>query len=109
MSIASEINRLINAKDAIRSAIQDKGVTVPSTAKLDQFAIYISAIEGSGGEVISVSSPVFSFSNNTITITCSTDGSTIYYKESNDADYSVYSSAISISQSGTYYAYAMKD
>ena len=109
MSIASEINRLINAKDAIRSAIQAKGVTVPSTAKLDQFAIYISAIEGSGGEVISVSSPVFSFSNNTITITCSTDGSTIYYKESNDADYSVYSSAISISQSGTYYAYAMKD
>jgi len=111
MSIASEITRLINAKAAIRSAIQAKGVTVPSTVKLDQFALYIAAIETSGGSepIITVSEPVFSFSNNTITITCSTDGSTIYYKESNDADYSVYSSPISISQSGTYYAYATKD
>ena len=109
MSIASEITRLINAKAAIRSAIQAKGVNVPSTAKLDQFYLYIAAIEGSGGEVISVSSPVFSISNNTITITCDTTGATIYYKESSEVNYSVYSSGITISQDGTYYAYAEKD
>lgn len=44
MSIASEITRLQNAKDDLRTAIQAKGVTVPSTAKLDDYDTYVQSI-----------------------------------------------------------------
>lgn len=44
MSVASEITRLQNAKTSIRNAITAKGVTVPSTAKLDTYASYIGNI-----------------------------------------------------------------
>lgn len=44
MSIASEIQRLQNAKSAIKSAIEGKGVTVPTATKLDGYAPLISAI-----------------------------------------------------------------
>lgn len=53
MSIASEISRLQSAKAAIRSAIDDKGVTVPSFYTLDQYADLIEAIPtGSGGTTL---------------------------------------------------------
>ena len=44
MSIASEITRLQNAKDDLRTAIQGKGVTVPVTAKLDDYDTYVASI-----------------------------------------------------------------
>lgn len=44
MSIASEISRLQGAKADIKTAIQGKGVTVPSAAKLDDYADYIDDI-----------------------------------------------------------------
>lgn len=44
MSIASEITRLQNAKDDLRTAIQAKGVTVPATAKLDDYDTYVASI-----------------------------------------------------------------
>lgn len=44
MSIASEITRLQNAKDDLRTAIQGKGVTVPETAKLDDYDTYVASI-----------------------------------------------------------------
>lgn len=44
MSIASEITRLQNAKDDLRTAIQAKGVTVPTTAKLDDYDTYVQSI-----------------------------------------------------------------
>lgn len=49
MSIASELTRLQNAKNAITSAIAQKGVTVPSGTKLDGMAALIGQIETGGG------------------------------------------------------------
>lgn len=45
MSIASEITRLQNAKADIKTAIESKGVEVPSSAKLDSFDTYIENIQ----------------------------------------------------------------
>lgn len=44
MSIADEIQRLQDAKSDIKTAIENKGVTVPSTAKLDTYNSYINSI-----------------------------------------------------------------
>lgn len=50
MSIATEISRLQTAKADIKTAIEAKGVTVPSSATLDSYNTYISQIQtGSGG------------------------------------------------------------
>lgn len=49
MSIASEITRLQNAKADIKTAIEAKGVTVPSSAKIDTYDTYVSQISGGGG------------------------------------------------------------
>lgn len=49
MSIASEISRLQSAKAAIKSAIEGKGVTVPSATLLDGYAALISSIPTGGG------------------------------------------------------------
>ena len=48
MSIANEITRLQNAKADIKSSIENKGVTVPSSAKLDGYSDYIDAIQSGG-------------------------------------------------------------
>lgn len=51
MDITSEIARLQTAKADIKTAIENKGVTVPSNAKLDTYNTYIDAIQtSSGGE-----------------------------------------------------------
>lgn len=49
MSIATEITRLQTAKADIKTAIEAKGVTVPSSAKLDDYDTYVSQISGGGG------------------------------------------------------------
>jgi hypothetical protein len=49
LSIASEIARLQTAKADIKAAIEDKGVTVPSAATLDDFADLVEAIQTGGG------------------------------------------------------------
>ena len=51
MSIASEISRLQTAKADIKSAIESKGVTVPSSATIDTYDDYVSQISGGGGDV----------------------------------------------------------
>ena len=48
MSIASEISRLQTAKTDIKTAIEAKGVTVPSSAKIDVFDDYITQIPTGG-------------------------------------------------------------
>ena len=48
MSIQSELTRLTNAKAAIKTAIEGKGVTVPDTTLLDGMAALIEAIEVGG-------------------------------------------------------------
>lgn len=44
MSISDQISRLQDAKSDIKTAIENKGVTVPSTAKLDTYNSYINSI-----------------------------------------------------------------
>lgn len=48
MSIATEISRLQEAKADLATAIAAKGVTVPASAKLDDYADLVSAISGGG-------------------------------------------------------------
>ena len=49
MSVQSEITRLQNAKSAIKTAIEGKGVTVPDGTLLDGMAALIESIEAGGG------------------------------------------------------------
>ena len=49
MSIQTELARLTNAKAAIQTAIEGKGVTVPDGTLLDGMAALIDAIEAGGG------------------------------------------------------------
>lgn len=49
MSVATEITRLSSAKAAIKTAIEGKGVTVPSATKLDGYAALIGNIQTGGG------------------------------------------------------------
>ena len=49
MSIQTELTRLTNAKAAIQTAIEGKGVTVPAGTLLDGMAALIESIEAGGG------------------------------------------------------------
>lgn len=49
MSVTSEITRLQNAKADLKTAIEGKGVTVPSSTKLDGYADLVDSISGGGG------------------------------------------------------------
>ena len=49
MSVASEISRLQTAKADLKTAIEGKGVTVPSSTKLDSYADLVESISGGGG------------------------------------------------------------
>lgn len=58
MSIGTEITRLENAKSAIATAITNKGVTVPSSTKLDGMAALINSIANQAElESITVKTP----------------------------------------------------
>ena len=50
MSVASEIQRLQTAKADIKTAIENKGVTVDSSLKLDDYPQKIAEISGGGGQ-----------------------------------------------------------
>lgn len=60
MSVNSEIERLQNAKSALKTAIEGKGVSVPSNTKLDGYADLVDSIEtgGSGGSVPYIVNPL---------------------------------------------------
>ena len=49
MSIQTELTRITNAKTAIKTAIEGKGVTVPAGTLLDGMASLIESIEAGGG------------------------------------------------------------
>ena len=53
MSIQTELTRITNAKAAIKTAIEGKGVTVPDGTLLDGMAALIDSIEAGGGNVAS--------------------------------------------------------
>ena len=66
MSIQTELTRITNAKYAIKTAIEGKGVTVPDATLLDGMAALIEAIEaGGGGSGIVYTSGTLVFSSNT--------------------------------------------
>ena len=50
MSIANEISRIQSAKADIKTAIEAKGVTVPSSATIDTYPTYVSQIPAGGGD-----------------------------------------------------------
>lgn len=49
MSIASEISRIQGAKADLKTSIEAKGVTVPSSALIDTYSGYVDQISGGGG------------------------------------------------------------
>lgn len=49
MSVASEISRLQTAKADLKTAIENKGVTVPASTTIDGYADLVSQISGGGG------------------------------------------------------------
>ena len=49
MSIQTELTRIINAKAAIKAAVEGKGVTVPEGTLLNGIAALIESIEAGGG------------------------------------------------------------
>ena len=51
MSIASEIARLTNAKKDIKSALENKGVSVPASAKLDAYGNLVNSISTDTGGI----------------------------------------------------------
>jgi len=52
MSIASEVARLVSAKAALKSSIEGKGVTVPSTTTLDGYAALVGQISAGASNCV---------------------------------------------------------
>ena len=50
MSVQTELTRITNAKAAIKTAIEGKGITVPAGTLLDGLATLIESIEAGGGD-----------------------------------------------------------
>ena len=66
MSIQAELTRITNAKAAIKTAIEGKGVTVPDGTLLDGMAALIESIEaGGGGNGIVYTSGTLTFTSST--------------------------------------------
>lgn len=65
MSIATEISRLQTAKSALKTSIENKGVTVPSETTLDGYAALVDQISGGGGIGEVTFSGSLSITNNT--------------------------------------------
>lgn len=58
MSVNSEIERLQTAKADLKTAIENKGITVPSNTKLDGYADLVDSISGGGGSVPYIVNPL---------------------------------------------------
>lgn len=72
MSIQTELTRIINAKAAIKAAVEGKGVTVPDGTLLDGMAALIESIEaggGGGGNIVAGTYTPASTQTNRVTVT----------------------------------------
>jgi hypothetical protein len=58
MSVANEITRLQGAKASLKTSIENKGVTVPSSTKLDGYSALVEQIQQGGGKVPSMDDDV---------------------------------------------------
>ena len=81
MSIQTELTRLTNAKAAIQTAIEGKGVTVPSDTLLDGMAALIDAIEAGGGIRVEQGSVTFAEKQSSYTFVEDTPDIFIVYIE----------------------------
>ena len=77
MSIQTQIDRLKNAKLSIKTAIEEKGVVVPSAAKLDEMSALISEIVGTSTPYAVIGSMYPSGS----TCICTSDSTTLTAKD----------------------------
>ena len=68
MSIQSELTRLTNAKAAIKTAIEGKGVAVPEGTLLDGMAALIESIEAGVGGGGGLPEPFTAFKTGTFTL-----------------------------------------
>ena len=68
MSVQTELTRITNAKAAIKTAIEGKGVTVPEATLLDGMASLIESIEAGGAPSLQSKSVTYT-ANGTATIT----------------------------------------
>lgn len=74
MTIASEISRLQTAKWDMQTSIWNKGVVVPSSAKLDEYASYIDQIQASSwDDILSYMSGILSIDSNMVYVSRSDD------------------------------------
>ena len=69
MSIQTELSRIVNAKAAIKSAIEGKGVTVPDATLLDGMASLIESIEAGGGGGCKIATGTFTLAESVRNIT----------------------------------------
>lgn len=69
MSIATDLTRLQTAKADLKTAIEGKGVTVPSATKIDGYADLVDAIQTGGGGTDHLAE----LANNTLTTYSSTE------------------------------------
>lgn len=81
MSIQTELTRLTNAKAAIKTAIEGKGVTVPNTTLLDGMAALIESIETGGGIRVEQGSVTFAEKQSSYTFVEDTPDIFIVYIE----------------------------
>ena len=91
MSIQTELTRLTNAKAAIQSAIEGKGVTVPDGTLLDGMAALIEGIEAGGD--IRIEQGSVTFAENTSSYTFVSDSPDIFIAYVEDDTEPVYSSS----------------
>ena len=78
MSIQTELTRLTNAKAAIQTAIEGKGVTVPSGTLLDGMAALIESIQAGGGGDIKIEQGSVTFATEQSNYTFVTDKPDIF-------------------------------
>ena len=92
MSIQTELTRLTNAKAAIKTAIEGKGVTVPSGTLLDGMAALIMSIPTSSGD-IKIEQGSVTFAEEQSSYTFVTDSPDIFIAYVEDDSKPVYSSS----------------
>ena len=93
MSIQTELSRIINAKAAIKTAIEGKGVTVPDGTLLDGMASLIESIEAGGGGDIRVEQGSVTFAQEQTSYTFVADPPDIFIVYVEDDSSPVYSSS----------------
>ena len=104
MSIASEITRLQGAKTDLKTAIENKGVLVPSSALLDDYDTYVGQIQTGGGGTNLQTKSVTITTNTTTTVTPDTgyDGMTAVEVITNVSGGITPTGTINIGSNGTY-------